>query len=368
MRGGLWLLFVLLVIILAFVGYKYYQRSHPVKSSKPPVMTVSLTPVKLHNVPLQVKALGTIIAPQTIMVQAMTDGKVVGIYFNSGERVKRGQLLVQLDDTQQKANVDRYRSIVATDFGTYQRNLTLLKNYPHSISIDDLSKVKNQLDQDRAQLAGFENQLANTQVKASFSGIVGALQPLVSSVVLGGQSLSQTTQLYIGAYLKTGDNITVLSNPDSVLVRYQVPQDYSANLALKQQVEISTAAYPGKIFNGAVSYISPYVMESTQAYNVEAMVNVAKHQLRSGMSAVVTQTLLPKRKVLAVPGIALVPDLMGFSVYGLDHGKVKSIPVTLGSRFNAWVEIKSGLHVGDKIIVSKVNQVQPGSLAKAAVP
>ena len=82
------------------------------------------------------------------------------------------------------------------------------------------------------------------------------------------------------------------------------------------------------------------------------------------MNAVVTQTLRADRKILAVPGISLVPSLSGYDVYKIDDSKVKAVPVQVGERYDTLVTITSGIQPGDEIIVSDIEKVHPGSPVK----
>ena len=138
----------------------------------------------------------------------------------------------------------------------------------------------------------------------------------------------------------------------------------SKRIKIVQPVTISLSAYPHKVFEGKVFYISPTINTATQTFDVRAVMDNKDGKLKSGMQGFVTHVLVPQRQVLSVPGLSLVPSISGYSVYVVEKGKVKALPVVIGSRYGTYVEIKSGLKSGDKIIVSGVQAVHPGMAVK----
>ncbi len=353
----------LAIIAIAWLGYAQFFKKHS-KVAPQQAVQVKVRPIQEYNIPVTVSAVGQVIAPNTMMIKAKQPGEIVGIYFKSGQWVRKGQLLLKIDDISEKA-------VLAQQQANYQRALTEFKRYrslqrrdKDAVAADVVSQKLGIMRMARAQVEEAKKQLQDTNVLAPFAGIIGTLQSAGNTVSIGGQQIHQSTQLTIGSYLQTGAPIALISDPKHVEVEYQVPQQYSRYLKLGQPIALRTTAYPGQQFTGTVNYVSPVILENSQAYNVRAMIGNDKLALKSGMSAMVTQTLQPKRNVLAVFGLSLVPDLSGYSVYTIQNSKVKATPVKIGQRFNNMVAVLSGLKQGEPVIVSGMNKIHEGSLVK----
>lgn len=350
------------VIVLIVIGLGYWSRQHhkqAVPASAKPTL-VSVTAATLKTIPLSVNALGQVVAPQTIMLKTQTDGIVTNIYFKSGQTVTKGQLLLQLDPTTAKAQAaQQYANYnnLKTQFDRYQK-LSKLDN--DAVSADMLSQKENLMKAAEAQWQAAEKQLDFTQIKAPFDGVVGVPQQIAAQVATAGASLQDPLQLNVGSFLPAGSAIAILSNPQHMYAQYQVAQSYSSQLQVGQPVTIRISALPNHIFKGKVKFISPIVYQSSEAFEVIASIDNPNPLLRSGMNADVNQVLNPNQQILAIPGLSLVPSLTGYSVYMIENSKVKTVPVTIGQRYNQLVAIKSGLKPGDEIITSGALLVHPG--------
>ncbi len=351
---------LIVILLLLAGGFYFHQKNKPVVAPSVPLATVRLGVVAQQNVPLQVSSVGSILSPKTIMLKAKVSGEVVGIYFKGGQKVKKGQLLVKLNDTAQRAQLADQLANLRNFQRQYNRYKLLQQRSKGAVSIDDLTQKRAAVEVARAQVAAAKKALQDTVVRAPFTGWISTPQSLTTSVVASSQVASQVTQLAQGSYVQAGDALALLFASDDMMVQYQVPQSYSRYIKLGQTVSVQSSAYPRKTFSATVDYISPVVGETNQAYSMRALLH-SQSLLRSGMNVFVTQIVVPKRMVLAVAADSLSPSINGFAAYMVEHGVVKSVPVVAGERFGSMVEIKSGLKEGDKIIVSGVGKVHPGS-------
>lgn len=361
------IIIVIVVLVLIGGGFAWCHWSHrPITpaTQAPQVISVKTQKVVKATIPLQVHAVGQILALKTIMLRAKQPGQIAAIYVKSGQWVKKGQLLLQINDTSEKANLALQEATYNNLHSDYRRYILLIKRAPNSVSADLLSQKLSALKVAKAHVTAAKKQLLDTRVIAPFSGRISSLESVANITTIAGQQLSHTTQIAVGAYLQVGAPIAVLSDTKDVIVQYQVPQDYSQDLHLGQKVLVQTSAYPKHTFHGTVHYLSPTILSDTQAYIVRAVIENPKAKLKSGMNAMVTQTLRADRKILAVPGISLVPSLTGYDVYMVDNSKVKAVPVQVGQRYNTLVAITSGIQAGDEIIVSGIEKVHPGASVK----
>lgn len=363
MKKNFWILLVIVVVIMAAAIVLFVKPNHVSQVMQTP-LKVRLQAVVKHNIPLTVQAVGTVVAPQTIMLQAKQAGSVVSVHFKSGQWVSKNALLVQIEDQVQKANLAQMQALYAQAKIKYQRYVDLQKQDKQAVSKEMMDELFAAMQAAHAKALAAKQALLQCQVRAPFSGYVGSLTSVPNTVASDDHTFENLSLVSVGSYLTLGSNIVILSNPDKVVVQYQVPQEQSAYLKLGQSVTINSTAYPDQTFKGQVDYISPIVYQSSRAFEVRAAVANKKHLLKSGMNMIVSQVLEKNRKVLAVPGLSLVPSFAGYNVYSVEKGKVQLLPVKVGERYGTWVVVESGLSAGQKIIVSDVGQVEPGNKAQ----
>lgn len=360
--------FVILVLVFGTGVWYWHHQHQKTVNPKTPTTLVMVTKAKIEIVPKQVRAIGQVIAPETTVLKTQSAGVVTHLYFKSGQFVKKNQLLMQIDPTEAKAAVAQQYANYTNLNTQYQRLLKLAKISKGDVTADQLSQAKNNTLAAKAQWQDAKKLLSNTQVRAPFSGVIGVPQAILNQIALGGGTVNETEPLTVGSYLSIGSPIAILSNNQNILVQYQVPEIYSAAIKIGQPVTVRFLSFPKRAFLGNVTYISPIVYQNTQAYNVQARIRDPNHVLRSGMNASITQTINPNRRILTVPGLALVPSLSGYSVYTVDSSKVKAVPVTIGERFKDLVAIKAGLKPGDIIIANGSLNAQPGMTVKVQGP
>ena len=118
-----------------------------------------------------------------------------------------------------------------------------------------------------------------------------------------------------------------------------------------------------RVIHGTVSYVSPDIDESNQTIQVQARV-VGCVDCVPGLRVSVAHVIAPHRRILAVPGLSLVPSLTGYSVYQVRNNRVVPVTVDTGERFGSWVVISKGLKVGDRIITAGLQAVSAGNLVR----
>lgn len=357
--------FVLLLVIglAGFCWYKTQFATNATKSTHKPVL-VSTVSAQFKTVPVEVHAIGQIYAPETVILKSQTTGIIQKIYVHNGEHVHEGQLLVQIDSASAKANYDAQSAKYLNLKQQYERLEKLYKLNPVNISASQLSMAKDNALAAKGLMEAAKNQLDNTQIKAPFEGIVGFSPTVSTPVTLGSVTIAENAQIHQGTYLNAGEAVAIISNLNHLFVQYQVPESYSEKIKLGQQVEVHASAFANRTFLAKVTYISPVIYQNTQSYTVRAKIINPDPRLRSGMTVSIAQVVDPDRKVLTIPGIALIPSLSGYSVYVVKKSKVAQIPVHIGERFGHLVAIRSGLSPGVQVIFSGNLTVHPGMTVK----
>ncbi len=358
-----WVGLLIVVIILIAAALYYFQRPQAVAVHAAPVMVQEVS-VTTQNVPLLAQALGNVLAPDNVMLKALQAGQITAAYIKQGEQVKKGQLLLTINNVQQKANIAKDKAALVQAQSDYQRYQTLMKKQATSQS--ELDQYEANYFQAKATLDYHQLSLQQTNIVAPFDGIVGAPQAVRGQVDQQGNSLSNITQIAVGSYVNIGDELVQLVNLSHLQVQYDLPGDNLSLCKVGQAVLLSTQAYPGKIIHATVSYVSPSVSEQTGTFTVYATLSDTDIFLEPGLFVTVSQVLIPTREVLALPGLAVASDLSGYYVYVIEQGKLKQVNVKIGQRVGSWVEIKSGLKAGDKVIGANLDSLQPGMAVQVA--
>lgn len=341
MKKKLLIIGVVLIIAAGALGIYFYQAK-PSAVVSPAVIAVSTTPAQIKNIPIVANAMGTLLAPQSTTLQAQQAGIITGIYFSSGQEVKKGTLLFTLDNTQQKAAYLKAQAAYIEAKEQYHRYQVLMKQQGPIVSQSDFDQVESTYKQAQADLNQAQENLAETRVSAPFDGKLGA------------------TGLAVGSLVQVGSDLVPIVNLHNIVIEYVLSETYFSYAKAGQTLEMKTDVYPGKVFNATVNYISPQIDSVNRTFTVRASVPNNDELLTPGMLMSVVHVLAPIHKVLAIPAISLIPDVSGYGVYIVKDNKVSEVFVAVGQQYNQWAEILGGLNPGDQVISAGQQKVSPG--------
>ena len=282
------------------------------------------------------QAVGTLRSRQGVMLRPEVSGRIARLGFADGQRVRRGQLLVQLDDTLQAAQMRQAEAQAGIARTNLQRNRELVAQNFVSQSVVDQSAAA--LEVALAQVALNKAQLERMKILAPFDGVAG-----IRSV-------------NIGDYVKDGADLVNVEDTTQVWVDFRLPERYLAQLKPGQPVEVALDAMPGRSFRGQVDALDSQLDANGRSLLVRARLANPDGVLRSGMFAR-TRTLLAVRdNALVVPEEALVPQGgKQFLIKVIDgpQGKVSQrLEARLGVRMPGKVEILGGVAEGDVVVTS----------------
>ncbi len=299
----------ILGVLLIFGGIKACSIMGMMKAfanMKPPPVSVSAAPVAQTSWRPAISAIGTVTAVNGVNVSSELAGKVISIDFHSGDPVKKGQLLVQLDDSQEQALLHQYQAQEKLNKNNFDRALSLRKKNLNSKQ--DLDNARTQYEMSQAQVAQEQAVIAKKAIRAPFDGIVGI------------------RQVNLGQYVNAGTAIVNLEQLDPLYVTFTLPQADVSRLHLKQDVALTLDGYPGKTFMGTLSAINPAVSEQSRTVQAQASVPNPKHLLHPGMFANLRVLSDNSKQVIVVPRTAITYTLYGDSVYVLQAQKDQSSP------------------------------------------
>lgn len=320
-------------------------KGGPPKGVPPGGFAVNVVAIeaKRQEIQDQISIVGSLAANEAIDVKAEIEGMVKEIHFQEGQRVKKGDILLTLDDTKWRASLEQAKANWEIAQTTYQRLKTLIDQ--GAVSQQEVDQAGAELAAKKAQLDLIQAQFDDTVIKASFDGVVGDRRISVGQVI--GREVV----------------ITQLINDNPMKVEFNVPERYLSRLAIDQAVSLTVAAFENEVFTGKVFFVDPQVNQDTRTALVKATINNDEGKLRRGMFAKLDLTIEIKAEAVVIPESALIPQAEMVFVYVVDaENKAQMRPVTVGIRMENNVEILSGVDAGDKVITQGHQKIGPGSL------
>ena len=281
-----------------------------------------------------VQAVGSLKSSQGVMLRPEVSGRIARLGFTEGQRVRRGQLLVQLDDTLQRAQFQQAEAQASIARTNLQRSRELLAQSFVSQSAVDQNIAALQVAE--AQVALAQAQLARMRVLAPFDGTAGL------------------KQVDVGDYVKDGADIVNLENLAALTVQFAVPERYIDRLRAGQPVDVAVDALPGRSFKGRVQAVDSQVDANGRALQVLAQVDNPGALLKPGMFARPRVIFAVRAGAVVVPEEALVPlgaQQFVFKVVDGPEGQKVSqrLEAKIGLRLPGKVEIVEGLQAGDVV-------------------
>jgi membrane fusion protein (multidrug efflux system) len=342
------------VLFGGIFGYKMFT-SHEMKiamaSHPSPEVTVSTTTARMQPWQPQLTAVGTVRAMRGVDVTTEIAGLVRTIYFKSGEDVRKGQVLVQLNADADRALLHSLQAEAELAKTTFKRDkqqfdVKAISQATLDVSQADLKSKMAQVDQQAAVLD-------KKTIRAPFNGRVGI------STVNPGQ------------YLNPGDRIVTLQSFDSVYVDFFLPQQDISRIVLGQTVVVTTNTYPGRNFDGKISAVNPKVDPQTRNIEVEATIANPKHDLLPGMFTSVQVQAGELEHYITLPQTAVTYNPYGETVFVVERanqgpgGKPELIAkqtfVTTGSSRGDQVAVLKGIKAGDTIVTGGQLKLKSGN-------
>ena len=313
-------------------------------TAAPPTSVVAAV-AKKESVTETLSLVGTIAANEIVELKSEVDGIVEEINFQEGQRVKKGDLLVRLEETKLKAALTEAEANFRLSQSTYDRAQQLFKD--KLISQQEFDQAASTFQSSQASQDLKRRLLRDTRIVAPFSGVVSARN------ISPGQ--------VIGAMTTT---LTWLVDFDRVKVEINVPERFLSQLQLEQTIEISVATYGARKFQGKVYFIAPQIDPATRTALVKAEIANPKLELHPGMFANLDLTLKIRENAIVIPEIALAQLQEGDRavVYVVEAGSTaQPHQIKLGVRLPGKVEVLEGLKGGEHVIVEGLQKIGPGA-------
>ncbi|OZG74693.1 efflux transporter periplasmic adaptor subunit [Hahella sp. CCB-MM4] len=314
-------------------------------AGKPPTGVIA-APVEQFPMVDNIEALGTASANESVTVTTKITEKIVSIHFADGQQVKRGQLLVQLDDQEEQANLRSEQAILKERQSVLRRTEELFNRKVGSEA--DLDLARAQVSQTQSDIEAIKSRISAHRITAPFNGVVG---------------LREVSE---GALVEPDDVLTTLDDLSVMKVDFDIPVVYLSQLETGLQVDASTSAYPGRLFTGELKSISSRIDPVTRTVKARAWFANPRRELLPGMLMQLSLQSKP-RDTLVVPESAVFAvgrQHFLYAIEGKKPARAKRHTVTIGTRKAGLVEITQGVEAGDFVIVHGTLKVSDGNPVK----
>lgn len=308
------------------------------KSATPSVAVASAELQKLEDTLI---CLGTVTARESVDITAQVTEKITALFFDDGDRVKKGAILVQLNNEHETATLRVAELAIEEHAREHERLAWLLKE--DAIAQKDLDDRQTRLAMAKAEKNKAIADLNDRVIKAPFDGVLGLR--LVS----------------VGDLVTPGTKITSLDDIDTVYIDFPAPEKYAAKLSKDQPFTAVNVAYPETVFHGKIRTIESRVNAQTRSLQVRGMVENREHHLKPGM-------LLTVSLETGAEATCVVPELSIMSLgerqyvflFNPATKTVKRTEIKIGRRVGGWVEVVEGLATNALLVTEGIGKITDG--------
>jgi membrane fusion protein (multidrug efflux system) len=316
-----------------------------------PAPQVVAAQVAMHTFNDGLRAIGTAQARESIVLTPKVADTIRVIRFDSGDRVQRGQVLVEMSSVEQAADLAEVRAANEAAQEELRRTQELFdRGFASQARLDT---VRASAEASAARLNAGGSRIADRTIRAPFAGVVGL------------RTASP------GQYMRPGEQIGTLDDISEIKLDFDVPETQIARLAQGVEIVANTAAYPDRTFNGTIADIDSRVDPTTRTVRVRAILPNTDEALRPGMLLTVEVRSNP-RQGLAIPEMAILDQADGAYVYRVvarEGGQaVELVRISTGQRSDGMAEVLSGLEAGNQVITEGVQSVRPGQPIQVDAP
>jgi membrane fusion protein (multidrug efflux system) len=348
------LMLAVMVVVLGALGFVKFQQIQTAMAQgaafQPPPEAVTTIVAGEERWPAALSAIGTLAAVQGVTVSADLPGIVDRIAFESGRSVREGDLLVELDTSQERAQlaaIEAQRDLARLN---YNRMEGLLSD--RVISRAEFDRAVAEQKQTDAQVGEIRAAIERKTIRAPFSGMLGI------------------RQVNLGQYLAAGDPVVPLQSLNPIYVNFGVPQQDAGQVRVGHRVQMTTGDVAGVAFTGRVTAIDSIVDQATRNVQVQATLANPAGRLRPGMFVQTELLLGSSRPVIALPASAISYAPFGDSVFvvadleapdGQRYRGVRQQFVKLGGARGDQIAVVSGVKPGEEVVTSGVFKLRNGA-------
>jgi len=346
-----------LIAVIWFVRNKKGLNSESLKDEDKQVkgFPVEVAQVSFEKVEHYLEAIGSFLPEDEVTISTEVEGIIKKRYVDEGDCVKKGTLLIKIDDEKFHFQVEEAEaSLREAEASLKNAELTLKRmnqlleekvidqqKYDDTITQFDLSRAT--VENVKAKLNRYRKSLRDTMIVSPLDGVV---------------SERMVTE---GEYVKVGANLLKVVNIDPLKLSFTLPEKFSGQIKIGQTVAVETKAFPGEFFTGSVYFISPKVNLNTRTFEVKAKVKNEDYRLKPGFFVDVKLLIDINEQAMVLPEGAVLMREERYVVLAVKGEKIVIKSVRQGKRFDGKVEILDGIDRDDFVVVSGLSELTEGS-------
>ncbi len=303
--------------------------------------------IELQALVDDIQALGTANANESVEIRSRISSLVERVAFVEGQVVEAGELLIELESSEIVAGLALAEASLSESLSLYNRNKSLSDT--QAISASSLEQLLAQVKVNEALVVAAKARLANTRIRAPFSGRIGL------------------RRVSPGSFVNTSTVITTLDDVTTIKLDFSVPETFVTVVDEGMMILARSIVYPDRVFKGEVSSVDTRLDPVSRAVQVRAIIPNADGALKPGMFMTV-DLQRDRGDVLVAPEQAIVPEGTIQYVFVVADGLVEKRPVILGRRIPGYVVIREGVVAGESVVTEGTGKVRQGSQVESIDP
>lgn len=282
---------------------------------------------------------GSVIAQDEVYLQAEAAGRIISLSLTEGAFVTKGTLLAKINDADLQAQ--RRRAGLNLELAQIReaRQRQLLDN--RAISQQDYDIVMNEVNTIKAEIELIDANIAKTEIRAPFDGLVGL------------RSVSE------GGFVTVGTRLATLQNVDRIRIEFSVPERYAASVRTGETITF-TRQGSDQTYRAIISAIEPRIDPNTRTLAIRATAQNPERRILPGAFAQITYSLKEVDNALMVPSEAFVPESGQIFVFLNKSGKAQRVAVQTGIRTDSQIQVLEGITPGDTVLTTGILQLREG--------
>jgi membrane fusion protein (multidrug efflux system) len=337
---------IILVLLVVLVSLKLTvlttktQTAAGNNQAKPAPSNVTVSIAQAVKFDTKIETTGTTLSNEEVDLKPEASGKIIQLLFKEGDKVEKGELLLKLNDADLVATLKKLelQEKLASDKEGRESKLLGIKG----VSQEEYDAALNALQGIRADMEFTKAQIAKTEVRAPFNGVIGL------------KSVSE------GSYVSPTIKIASIQQLDPIKIDFSIPEKYSGSVHKGGKIHFRLQGQQGQ-FEGSIYAIEPKIDLATRTLQLRAQCPNRNGTILPGSFANIELILSEANNTILIPTEALVPVLKGQNVFLFKHGEAYSQKVETGTRTAAQIEITNGLQPGDTVITTGIMQLKPGA-------
>ncbi len=284
-----------------------------------------------------IRSAGSLLANEEVDIVSKVPGKVTGVFFKEGSRVKKGDLLVKIYDEDLQAQLRRSEIQEKLLAEKLERQRVLLEK--DAVSRESFDQLQTDYNVILADMNLLRVRIAETEVRAPFDGVIGF------------RYVSE------GTYVQPSVKIAHLIDPSTLKLQFAISEKYISEDLMGKRIAFETEGYK-EMFYATVYAIDYRIDETTRTIGLRARYNNRDGRLVPGMFASLTLITDEKQNAIQVPTESIVPEMNEKKIWVVKNGRASLVPVVTGTRTATMIEVLSGLSAGDTVLTTGLMQLR----------